>query len=543
KDRNRRYETANGFAMDVQRYLADEPVLACPPSVGYRFRKFARRNKAGLAMAGVVLFFIVLLGGVVGWGLRARADREQEIARETARKLALTEERIRQAPGRGAKSRAELHVTLRKPGGVQQLLNQPARRELSIKAQGELAQARQLAGRAEGRLDAELTQAMDKLEKQLTSDQADYDLAVRLEKIRLDRATLVENRFDNRKRADAYSRPLAGFGVLSDDPAAVAARLASSPIKDQLVAALDHWALVAFWLGKKELVEQLLALARQTAPDPAWGDRLRRLKVWRDQEALGKLVAEAPAAGLSPQVLDLVGSLLQDVHSPLAESWLRQAQAEHPADFWLNFGLAVTLRKNPVEAAGFYRVALAVRPGTSAVYNNLGLTLRQQKKLEDAIACFLKAIELDPKHAYPRCNLGNTLSDQDKLVEAIAAFRTAIDVNPRFAGAHSGLGGALYAQGKLDEAITADRNAIEIDPKDALAHYNLGLALKAQGKLDDAIAAFRNAVEVDPKDAGGFNQLGVALAEQKRLDEAIAAFGKAIDIDPKYADAYHSLGI
>src|SRR6185437_15719117 len=39
KDRNRRYETANGFAMDVQRYLADEPVLACPPSAGYRFRK------------------------------------------------------------------------------------------------------------------------------------------------------------------------------------------------------------------------------------------------------------------------------------------------------------------------------------------------------------------------------------------------------------------------------------------------------------------------------------------------------------------------
>jgi hypothetical protein len=35
KDRNRRYETANGFALDVQRYLADEPVLACPPSAVY----------------------------------------------------------------------------------------------------------------------------------------------------------------------------------------------------------------------------------------------------------------------------------------------------------------------------------------------------------------------------------------------------------------------------------------------------------------------------------------------------------------------------
>src|SRR5262249_48406223 len=47
KDRSRRYEAANSLAMDLQRYLADEPVLACPPSAGYRLRKFARRHKAG----------------------------------------------------------------------------------------------------------------------------------------------------------------------------------------------------------------------------------------------------------------------------------------------------------------------------------------------------------------------------------------------------------------------------------------------------------------------------------------------------------------
>src|SRR5207248_1710762 len=54
KDRNRRYETANGFAMDVQRYLADEPVQACPPSARYRFRKFARRNKRILVTVAVI---------------------------------------------------------------------------------------------------------------------------------------------------------------------------------------------------------------------------------------------------------------------------------------------------------------------------------------------------------------------------------------------------------------------------------------------------------------------------------------------------------
>ena len=53
KDRNRRYETANGFAADVQRYLADEPVQACPPSAGYRLRKFVRRNKGPVLAASV----------------------------------------------------------------------------------------------------------------------------------------------------------------------------------------------------------------------------------------------------------------------------------------------------------------------------------------------------------------------------------------------------------------------------------------------------------------------------------------------------------
>jgi WD40 repeat protein/serine/threonine protein kinase len=60
KDRNRRYETANSFAADVQRYLHDEPVQACPPSAGYRFRKFARRNQAALLTASVVVLAVLL---------------------------------------------------------------------------------------------------------------------------------------------------------------------------------------------------------------------------------------------------------------------------------------------------------------------------------------------------------------------------------------------------------------------------------------------------------------------------------------------------
>jgi len=94
KDRNRRYETANGFAADVQRYLADEAVLACSPSVGYRLRKFARRNKGGLAVAALVLFFLVLLGSGIGWAVRDRTARQTAIEQEV--NLALKEAEQRQ---------------------------------------------------------------------------------------------------------------------------------------------------------------------------------------------------------------------------------------------------------------------------------------------------------------------------------------------------------------------------------------------------------------------------------------------------------------
>src|SRR5262249_13478594 len=78
KDRNRRYETASAFAADVQRYLADEPVLACPPSAWYRVGKFARRKKAGLAMATVVALAVLILAGGIGWVLHDRAQQQQQ---------------------------------------------------------------------------------------------------------------------------------------------------------------------------------------------------------------------------------------------------------------------------------------------------------------------------------------------------------------------------------------------------------------------------------------------------------------------------------
>jgi serine/threonine protein kinase len=74
KERDRRYDTANGFAKDLERFLNHEPVTAGPPSAGYRVRKFARRNRGSVITAGLVLLALVLGTTVSVWqALRATA--------------------------------------------------------------------------------------------------------------------------------------------------------------------------------------------------------------------------------------------------------------------------------------------------------------------------------------------------------------------------------------------------------------------------------------------------------------------------------------
>jgi WD40 repeat protein/serine/threonine protein kinase len=82
KDRTRRYESASGLARDVQRALADEPVEACPPSAGYRLRKFSRKYRTLLRVAGAFLILLVL--GVVASTWQAiRATVAERAARSS----------------------------------------------------------------------------------------------------------------------------------------------------------------------------------------------------------------------------------------------------------------------------------------------------------------------------------------------------------------------------------------------------------------------------------------------------------------------------
>jgi eukaryotic-like serine/threonine-protein kinase len=92
-DRTRRYETANELARDIERYLHDEPVEACPPSAMYRLRKLARKHRAAMAtLAGFAA--VILIAAIVSTLLAIRATTAERLA---SRRLTESEEARRQA--------------------------------------------------------------------------------------------------------------------------------------------------------------------------------------------------------------------------------------------------------------------------------------------------------------------------------------------------------------------------------------------------------------------------------------------------------------
>src|SRR5206468_352043 len=93
KDRSRRYETVNLLAADLMRYLSDQPVEACPPSQLNRFAKYARRNRAVLATASVILLALISGATVSTW----QAIRATGAERRMAAALVVAEEHRRRS--------------------------------------------------------------------------------------------------------------------------------------------------------------------------------------------------------------------------------------------------------------------------------------------------------------------------------------------------------------------------------------------------------------------------------------------------------------
>ncbi|MCZ6834810.1 MAG: serine/threonine-protein kinase [Planctomycetota bacterium] len=103
KDRERRYETANGLAMDISRHLNNEPVTASPPSAAYKISKFVRRNRGSVAASAALL--LVLLLGMIGTTIGM-------IRARTAETLAKTEADRADAEADEAKRQEEIAVAV-----------------------------------------------------------------------------------------------------------------------------------------------------------------------------------------------------------------------------------------------------------------------------------------------------------------------------------------------------------------------------------------------------------------------------------------------
>jgi WD40 repeat protein/serine/threonine protein kinase len=111
KDRTRRYETANGLARDIERYLNDEPVEAGPPGAGYRLRKLAHKNRTALRI-GCAFLVLLVLGSVASTWQAFRATVAEHIAQNNELEASQAREETRKERDHVADANQKLQKTL-----------------------------------------------------------------------------------------------------------------------------------------------------------------------------------------------------------------------------------------------------------------------------------------------------------------------------------------------------------------------------------------------------------------------------------------------
>jgi tetratricopeptide (TPR) repeat protein len=504
KDPADRYQTGAALAEDLRRFLDDRSILARRASLPEQAWRWCRRNPTMAGLLAALLALVILAIGGWQWLERQQTERRAEAA------------------GRQALARQAVEAALKRAD--------PRR--------GRWQEAKTVLAEVDSRLDEADSEDLRQRHKQA---RADLDLAIRLEEIRVARATYIGGAFAADTAAGDYARAFAKAGLVWHEQA-TADRIRRSAIREQLVAALDDWALAT---SDGLLRWRLLHLASTVDPDPQWRDRMPGLLVWDERAALERLAAEAPVAQLSPQFLTFLGVRLRRAGAD-AERFMRTAQALHPTDFWLNLDLGLTLLKNakPADAVGFFRAALVARPDCSYVYNKLGQALGQVGKPEEAMAAYRRAIDLDGKNANAHYNLAEALYYKGQMKQAIAEYHRAIESDPPAAmHSHNKLGMVLVARGQVQEAIAEYRRAIATEPTAYLPHYNLGLALRTQGQVEEAMAEFRRAAALDRSEADPHYQLGLCLQGKGQLDQAMAEYRRAVELDPKAGRAHYQLGV
>jgi serine/threonine protein kinase len=433
KDRNRRYESGSALAADIERYLKDEPVQACPPSLRYLLGKFLRRHRTGVLTTAALLMMALLFGAGAGWITLDRAARRSNTEQAVEDDL----------------KEAEKHQQNEQWANVGQALE---------RANGRLASSGQNA-----------------LQAKVDQRRRELDLITQLDEARMKAVALSTdfNRNDHFVASDrAYAAAFTALGldVMALPAEEAARRIRACAIHSQLVSALDHWAYVKGRLPKAN-AEPLRTVA-QLVDDNAWRHRLRDPKVANDRERLKHLAKEDGVLDQPPASLLILSSLLKAKDAPSdALQFLRRAQRRYPADFRINFDLGMMLRfYSPTnrkdgarEAVGYFRAALALQPQSPHVYLHLADAIGTQGLEHEAEAqeTTRKAIALKPDYAEAYFFLGNGLWNEKKAPEAEWMFRKVIGLEPDNLRAYHNLVVVLRAQGKLSELVALKEQRLE----------------------------------------------------------------------------------
>jgi len=398
KERARRYETATALARDVERYLHDEPVEACPPSALYRFRKFARRQKTGLVIATVLtLALLVVLGvvaGSIGWAVRDRASRQAAIE-----------------------------------GEVDLALKEATR----LQAQRKYAEALSAALRAE----ALLPGSIQELQQRAGDLRKDLQMVLRLESIPLEGSrSTSEGGFDFAKEDEAYAEAFRQFGIDASvlGPQEIADHTSATTIRLELASALDNWAFTRRLLSPQgdEIVKKLVAAARLADPDEL-RNRIRDAQEARDAKALSDLLTTEGDRVLQwPTSRLLFAALFQLEQWEQLMTLERSLHRQRPDDFWNNFALA-SLHANKAQwedAARFYTAALSLNPENAATQNDLARLLVNWPRpgvdhFEEALELAKKAVKATPTAGNYWITLGIAHYRVEQWSDALTAFQQA----------------------------------------------------------------------------------------------------------------------
>jgi tetratricopeptide (TPR) repeat protein len=515
KDRNRRYESAGAFAADVRHYLADEPVLACPPSAGYRLRKFARRHKRALATATVLgLATLVAVGGVawsIGWANRDRAARQAKAANDLGLALDRAElfaEQGKRDEALAALERAELHASEAPP-------NPAPKERLAV------------------------------LKERLAAEARDQEFGARFEEILLRVQSQVDvenNRFTPEAAfpdiRDALRRYGIEIGVMAPGQAAALVQGRPELARRNLIAALDECIRRA--PPEDSQVRQWLLATLEAADKDPWRVGVRKALVGRQWQALEQLARAADDRKQLPSFLLLTATMLPAQQQSTRLELLRRTQRAYPADLWANYWLADELVKTGqlMEAIRYYTAALALRPDSPGLYLNRGYALQRVGEADAAIADARQCLALAPQYSMAHNNLGLALRDKGRLHEAIAEYREALRIDKDNAAAHTNLGLALQDSGQLDAAVAEYCEALRINKAlpavHAKAHYNLGNALREKGDLPGAMTRYRQAIALNTDYAEAHCNLGLALwRHQGEFREALEELRRGHELGSK----------